>query len=663
MKLPRQAGVRMNVIWKAACAAALIAATLIELGCGDVYRPISTPLPVTNGNPSGPETEVVLHLCPAGSVCRDNTGAPSGSVLTDIDVSGDTNSGNKPLYNTVATQVGPASGSLASPLAFNSTRTAVLTANTITDSVSQATLGTSTAGFAANTTTISLPTGSAPIGISFQYFGSTYTQTYVVNSGLGTLNCPGTGSVSAILQPADQVAATVCVGANPVFAWIYYDQSKVFVLDYGKGLAGDGLVYVVNATTYQVTNMIPVGTGPFKAAQSNDGRYVYVLNSDGTISIIDGLVESVVETVQLSALCPACTAAPIDIAMDPNFNDTSTNTQINHVWVLHKDGTVSVWDGTSPGKLTWITAVATITSAQAEAPTLAYPTNLALMRDGTAAYVGVGNTDQIVGINTSLLGKTGTLTPGVNSSGAFTATTPITVGVHRGIPNPQTGTLGPLMATLSDTVIYTFTYEYTNPASPAGTPPTPMTTVTKLGPFVSTKPEPVEITTPTVTSVAVSREGNSADLSKVYATTSTNTIYYCYDYMGAPISCNDPNGEVWTSGNPATTFVSVTASGSTLPAPAPPPAPVPQGPAFIPAGSGCTVLADNAMAISCPNLYAGTTVVTAAASGTTRINSDVTTIAAPAEVTYCKPGNSARGVFDGQKDCPAMTPVLVLGRN
>ena len=34
---------------------------------------------------------------------------------------------------------------------------------------------------------------------------------------------------------------------------------------------------------------------------------------------------------------------------------------------------------------------------------LAYPTNLALMRDGTCAYVGVGNTDQIVGINTASL--------------------------------------------------------------------------------------------------------------------------------------------------------------------------------------------------------------------------------------------------------------------
>src|SRR5208282_2397895 len=209
MKLHRQAGVCMNVIWRAACAAALIAAAVIELGCGDVYRPISNPLPVTNGNPSGPETEVVLNLCPTGSVCLDNTGAVSGSVLTDVNVSGDTNSGNKPLYNTVASQIGPAPGSLVSPMAFTALRTSVFTANTGTDSVSQASLGTSTAGFSANTTTISLPTGSAPLGVSFQYFGSIYTQDYVVDAGTnsGPLaatweeTCPsGGGAVSAILQ-------------------------------------------------------------------------------------------------------------------------------------------------------------------------------------------------------------------------------------------------------------------------------------------------------------------------------------------------------------------------------------------------------------------------------------------------------------------------------
>ena len=68
--------------------------------------------------------------------------------------------------------------------------------------------------------------------------------------------------------------------------------------------------------------------------------------------------------------------------------------------------------------------------------TLAYPTNLALMRDGTYAYVGVGNTDQIVGINTSQLAEAGTVTLGVNpcpgglTCSGIPATTSITVGVH-----------------------------------------------------------------------------------------------------------------------------------------------------------------------------------------------------------------------------------------
>src|SRR5208282_3027101 len=108
--------------------------------------------------------------------------------------------------------------------------------------------------------------------------------------------------------------------------------------------------------------------------------------------------------------------------------------------------------------------------------------------------------------------------------------------------------------------------------------------------------------------------------------------------------------EVWSNGNPATTFVTVTEGGNTLPAPAPPPAPVPQGPAFIPAASGCTPLLDNPMAMSCPNLYAGTAVVAAAANGTTLINSYVTTLPAPSVVTYCSPGNPAAGVYDGQKN-------------
>ena len=77
------------------------------------------------------------------------------------------------------------------------------------------------------------------------------------------------------------------------------------------------------------------------------------------------------------------------------------------------------------------------------------------MRDGTYAYVGVGNTDQIVGINTSQL-ATGTVTLGVNSAGGFAATTPITVGVHRSVS-------APLSFTYTDTTTGTVNDAYTTP--------------------------------------------------------------------------------------------------------------------------------------------------------------------------------------------------------
>jgi hypothetical protein len=32
-------------------------------------------------------------------------------------------------------------------------------------------------------------------------------------------------------------------------------------------------------------------------------------------------------------------------------------------------------------------------------------------------------------------------------------------------------------------------------------------------------------------------------------------------------------------------------------------------------------------------------------------------------VSYCNAGNPAAGQYDGQKNCPAMIPVLVLGRS
>jgi YVTN family beta-propeller protein len=592
----------------------------MDVGCGNTYRPITTPLPVTSGNPSGAETAVVLN-----QILQLPNQAPVGnSVLTSIDVSGDTNMGSKPLNNVVASAVTPVTTSTgstvnipASPMAFDFNRTAVFTANKLTDTVTQQLINSATTGFAANTTTLSLDPGSAPIGMSFQYFGSTYTQTYVVNSGTGIsvpgkTTCSGTGSITAITQagtattPTAAVKATVCVGPKPVFAWIYKDQTKVFVLD-----QSEGTVYVVNASSYKVTNKIAVGTGPIMATQSGTGQFIYVLNSGdntitpptpSTISIIDGQAETVVGTVHPTtdnANCGAlCNSPVIDLGQNNSFNDTIANSQANRLWMLHANGTVSVYDGTTPGALTWITSLSTISATQAAAG--AFPTNLALMRDGSQAYVGLGGTSQIVAIDTSKLATGGVVTNN--------ATTAITLDViaggisHRGVSLALPDQAGNLHTV------------------------------------------PVEQTAPIVNFVAVSRQGNSSDLSKVYATTTTNTTYLCYAKGATDVSLTPcTNADPWSG----TSSFLTNAAGAAV----------------------CTSGTDpNTM--SCPGLFNGTAVVTAASNGTTPINTFVTTILSPwvgtfagPVVNYCNAGNLETGDYDGQKNCPTSTPVFVLGRN
>ncbi|MDR3762710.1 MAG: hypothetical protein P4M01_01305 [Acidobacteriota bacterium] len=548
----------------------LFAATLIETSCGDTYRPVATVAPTNAGDPSGSETEAVLQCClDPSSVNAVTTSATS--VLTAIDVSGDMNGGNKVLGFKAASAAGPVSGSVGQPIVMDYNRTIMYTASTANDSVALTTLNSSATGFSSYNATISLPTGTKPIGLSFQYYNSSYSYMFVVNSGTSSTICPGTGSLGIINQSTDLLLGTVCLGSSaapstPVDAWIFRTHGKVFVLSYNA--SGSSTVYVVNTTSYKVTNTFTVGKGAVKMGQSVDGNYIYTLNNtDKTISIIDAVNEDVVGTV--STANSLSSAAPVDLALDMNYNDTTSNTQYNHVWVLLADGTVSVYDNTTPGSLTWVTSMSTITDAQLTAGI--YPTNIAMLRDGTEVYVGLGNSDKIAGIDTSMISQSA-----VTSSLALTS---VTVGVHR-------STSG----TMTDTASATYTV--------------------------------AETTTPIVNFVAVSRQGtgsnNSAVLSKAYASTVSTTVYSYYDANGNAVTSRPE------------------------------------------ADSTPTWCTDSGNTTTCANLYNGTAVVTGAANGSTPINTYVTTISSPAQVTYCTAPSTDT---DGQKECPLTTPTFILGRN
>jgi hypothetical protein len=678
----------MNVCRAVVAVVFFLALICFETGCGDVYRPVATPQPTQTGNPSGTETEVVLSCCLNPSSLHSSS-THSSSMLDEIDVAGDVDVADKTLNTLTGSSTSTSTPSVPAPapISFSGDRGTVFTANTKSDSVSAVTLSNSSSSFASTVTTIALESGAQPTSVGFELYGISYTQAFVVNSGT-TATCKAAyslqsggktttgGSVSVISQASEAFKATVCLvpGAAPTLAWPYYDLSKVFVLD-----TTNSVIYVVNTSRYLVTNTIqlPSGSQPFKVAQSYNGRYLFVLNNGGgtggSISIIDGQAEQLLNSMPF-AVGTVSSAPAIDItqiydtpAVNPN---PQNNTQINHIWVLQSDGTVTVYDDTPApiGSLNLLTTVQTMTQAQIAAGNTA--TNIALLRDGTYAYVGIGGTDQVVAIESSLLQSGGGASTG--------ATTNITVGVHHGSSS------SPATQSLS------YTYKQVDANN---------NVIATLGPYAGTVP--VEITTPTVVAVAVSRQGSSSSQSKAYAITTTNTTYYCYvpDFSGTSggllsLGCDDTTyGDVFSSG---TTVVDSgtsatppgacngTSSGNSntssrcynnyLPAPYCPISGQDATNCSVPlVTTVCSVAQAGQSTMSCSHLYDGVAVITAAEGqsytngGQTYppqpVNSYVTTLPTPKLVTYCDPSSLNSGSYDAQKNCPVATPSAILGRN
>jgi hypothetical protein len=254
---------------------------------------------------------------------------------------------------------------------------------------------------------------------------------------------------------------------------------------------------------------------------------------------------------------------------------------------------VTILDNSSPGTLALVTSLATGPN----------PTNLALLRDGTMAYVGLGGTDKMVAIDTSKLATGGALTKN--------ATTTITVGVHRSVALAPYVVAPDCVATVGTTCPL----------------PAPAPTTYAMS----------ELTSPTVTYVAVSRQsssptGDSADLAKGYAITTTSTTYTYF------------KADQTTPVDPTTIEVGPDANGYVYQWALP---------------NSCTHT-PGSNAITCPNLYSGTAVVAGASNGTTLVNTYITTVPAPSQVTYCNPETT---LPDGPKACPLMTPTVLLGRS
>lgn len=246
----------------------ILAIAIIEISCGDTFRPIAIP---QNPQPPDPKS---LHF---ELVLTDN-GDNNPGASSRIDVSGDTNVG------TATVGLGPVHAVLLPPNG-NQAYVANLLDNTIT------TYATSTVGPA--TTTITLPPGTNPVFAETTETGNVYVAGKGTGSSGQTLSVISTGQnvITRTLTAADGI------GTNPVAMVETPDGKKLYVVN-----QGDGTVTAINTIDKTMSAVFPTGTNPIWAVARADSARVYVLNQgSGTVSVIDTVNDVVLGSFPVGA--------------------------------------------------------------------------------------------------------------------------------------------------------------------------------------------------------------------------------------------------------------------------------------------------------------------------------------------------------------------------
>ncbi len=254
-------GVRMNFRLTARLLGILILG-LIEVSCGDQYRPVA--VPVIPPPPDPQAVHFVLVFSANGTI---DPGASSR-----VDISGDSNIGVAQLG------LGPAHATLTV------TAARVYAVNTLEDSVSS--YSPTPGSTATSVVTTSLPAGSRPVFVHTAESGTVYVANY------------GNNTVAAISATNNIVAnPLILVGNQPVALAETPDQKKLYAAN-----QGDGTVTAISLPDRSVTQTIATGSAPVWALARSDSARVYVLNSgSGTVSAIDTTADAVVGSATVGA--------------------------------------------------------------------------------------------------------------------------------------------------------------------------------------------------------------------------------------------------------------------------------------------------------------------------------------------------------------------------
>ena len=269
-------------------------------GCGDTFRPIATPLPKPSPDPTEVHTAVVIFKGgPASS-----TGAPAASNSMQINVAGESVSGQVPLgvdpvYAAVSSSV----------ISVNKTDSSLSIYGVLFGNFSTANPNPPAV------TTISLPGDAAPV--------------FAVQAGSGIYVAFSATNKVGLVSGSNAFTGELPVGTDPEVLVALPNGSKVYSIN-----KGSNNVSVINTSDNSAGATIAVGTTPVWGVVSADGARVYVLNQGaGTVSIIDTASDTVIATVTVGG-------GPNNAIYDSHLNRVYvTNSGSNTLSVIDADST------------------------------------------------------------------------------------------------------------------------------------------------------------------------------------------------------------------------------------------------------------------------------------------------------------------------------------
>ncbi len=336
--------------------AALVILIIIELSCGDTYRPVAVPLPPSPPNPGA------LHYM---LVITGNGPVNPGAALR-LDESGD----------TAVAQAQAGLGPVHLAVLPNGNRTYI--ANSMDDTVSSFASSNPTA-----VVTTVIPKVPNPNNISQLYNPvPVFVQTgdnnsvYVVNNAFvpplpPPAPQPIPGTVDVITVATNVVTTIIPVGVNPVALLETADMNHVYAVNQGTATIPGSLTSIDPVSkTVKGTTGLPLGSFPSWIVQRSDNQKVYVLNTgSGTVTSIDTLSDTVTCGVAGLPACPVVGAGA---------NYMIYNSFLNRLYVTNPvtNNLITLNAATDPPTVMFTTAIA------------ASPLSVTALSDGSRVYVG-----------------------------------------------------------------------------------------------------------------------------------------------------------------------------------------------------------------------------------------------------------------------------------